>query len=44
MKHYERCKKCKETVYELLRKEFGNVEKNYSIDTSTQPEFFKDSN
>ncbi len=41
-KHNERCKLCKERVYELLKKNFGNVEENYKINMTVYPDQFKD--
>jgi len=43
-KHNVSCKVCKQRVFELLKKIYGKVEKNYSVDIATKPEYFSDSN
>jgi hypothetical protein len=39
-RHSERCKECKERIFELLTKLFGEVRRNYNLNLSNNPESF----
>jgi len=41
--HNERCRECKQTIERMLRKIYGDVERNYKFDIGTLPEDFKES-
>ncbi len=40
-KHNERCKECKERVYEMLQEIFGEVKRNYNLDLPSKLESFE---
>jgi hypothetical protein len=40
-KHSERCKACKQRIFELLKVSFGNVEKQYNLNLPSNLEDYK---